>query len=121
MCGGATESHPYDRNAASTGPLRVGIPLTQLCDHGATATRSQCTERSGTTSKLRGSTTAGLRRGSTTTRLLRGGVAVVQLCDRGAAGTRPKRRSVVATQCSSAVATQRSSAVVTLCGSAVVT
>jgi hypothetical protein len=104
-----------------TGPLRDGTLLTQLCDRGATVTRFQRTELSGTTSKLRGSTTAGLRRGSTTTRLLRGCVAAVQLCDRGAAATRPKRKSVVATHCSSAVATQHSSVVATQCNSAVAT
>ncbi len=120
MCCGATTAHPYPfyRGLASMGPLRDCTSLTQRSDHGATATRSQCTERSVTTSKLGGCTPEGLLRCSTTTRLLHGGVAAVQLCDRGAAVARPQHRSVVATQRSNAVAMQQRRAVVMQRGSA---
>jgi hypothetical protein len=57
--GGTTAAHlyPFDHVAASTGPLRDCTSLTQHCDCGATATRSQSTECSVTASKLRCCTT----------------------------------------------------------------
>jgi hypothetical protein len=95
--GGATAAHlyPFNRGAASTGPLRDCTSLTQLCGRGATATRSQSTERSVTASKLHCCTTEGLLHSTTTTR---GGVAAVKLCDCGAAAARPQRRNAVANQ-----------------------
>ena len=66
--GGVTAAHlyPFDRGAASTGPLRA---CTALCGRGATATRSQSTERSVAASNLRCRTTGRFRRSTTTTRL----------------------------------------------------
>jgi hypothetical protein len=120
--GGATAAHldPFDRGAASTGPLRDCTSLTQLWGRRATATRSQSTERSVTASNLRCCTTEGLLRSTTTTRLLRGGVAAVKLCDRGAAAARPQRRNAVSIQ-RRAVVMQRGGAAMTTHGSAVVT
>ena len=120
--GGATAAHlyPFDRGAASTGPLRACTLLTQLCGRGATATRSQSTERSVAASNLRSRTTGRFRRSTTTTRLRSSGVAAVKLCDRGAAAARPQRRNAVAIQ-RCAVVMQRGGAAMTQHGSAVVT